>query len=36
MALLYSDKENGDELETFLSSKPHHLPANETLGQYWQ
>jgi hypothetical protein len=36
MAFLYNDEDNGDELETYLSSKPHYLPASETLGQYWQ
>ena len=34
IALLYSDKDNSNKLETFLSFKPYYLPTSKTLSQY--
>ena len=36
MALLYSDEEEADRLEAYLSLRPYYLPKGETLGLYWQ
>ena len=34
MALLYSDEEEADRLEAYLSLRPHYLLKGETLGLY--
>ena len=36
MALLYSDEEEADRLEAYLSLRPHYLLKGETLGLYQQ